>query len=394
MRPSSLMVSSLLVLALAVGDSKHAERETPPLEHLVLFESASSYSAWPAVARTHDDEILVLFTDTEEHMAPDGRIVGIRSKDEGQTWSAPFEVYDTPLDERESGITALSDGSLLVHLWSTRHTPASYGRMPAGSYDDDMIARWVDHVSRPAYTEAARLQGSHIAVSRDGGRTWSTVIDGPDTIHGGIQLNDGTLLTASYRTSRDYVTVHKASSWDGTWEFIAEIHSPQPDSLRFGEPSIVQLPTGRVIMMIRTTTRPYNDSDPRCFLWETYSDDGGMTWETPFQTPLWGFPPHLLRLRDGRIVVTYGHRRSPFGQRAAVSEDGVTWRKEDEIILRDDAPNKDLGYPASVQLKDGRILTVYYQSHATDTLRPPEGPPPDRHKPDILGTIWSPPDRP
>jgi hypothetical protein len=143
-------------------------------------------------------------------------------------------------------------------------------------------------------------------------------------------------------------------------------------------------------MMMRVTPKPYSNVDPRSVLWETYSDDGGLTWVDPYPTPLWGFPPHLTLLDDGRVVVAYGRRKPPFGQRAAVSEDGVTWRAEDEIVLRDDAPNEDLGYPASIQLNNGSVLTVYYQSHPSDTLRPPEGPPPGRHKPDILGTIWWP----
>jgi len=31
------------------------------------------------------------------------------------------------------------------------------------------------------------------------------------------------------------------------------------------------------------------------------------------------------------------------------------------VILRDDAPNSDLGYPATVACDDGSLLTVYYQ---------------------------------
>lgn len=361
------------------------------LEHSTLFTADSLYTAWPAIARAGTGELVVLYTQTDEHMGPDGRIVGVRSSDEGRTWSAPFPVYDTPLDERESGLTVLDDGTLLAHFWSTQHTPASYGRMAPGSYHAGTVSRWTAHVDRPAYRNATAQAGARVAISTDAGRTWSPTAKGPDTIHGGIQLQDGTLLTAAYRQSRNYVTIHKAPAWDGPWTETAAVHSPQPDSLRFGEPSVVQLPSGRVLLMMRTTTIPYNDADPRCFLWETYSDDGGLTWVPPFQTPLWGFPPHLLLLEDGRVLVTYGHRRPPYGQRAALSTDGITWQKDQEIVLRADAPNKDLGYPASVQLRDGRVLTVYYQAHPTDTLRPPEGPPPDRHKPDILATRWTPP---
>ncbi len=38
---------------------------------------------------------------------------------------------------------------------------------------------------------------------------------------------------------------------------------------------------------------------------------------------------------------------------------GATWTYN--YILRDDGPDSDLGYPASVELDDGSILTVYYQ---------------------------------
>ena len=37
---------------------------------------------------------------------------------------------------------------------------------------------------------------------------------------------------------------------------------------------------------------------------------------------------------------------------------GRTW--SDEVILRDDAPSSDLGYPVATELKDGRIFTAYY----------------------------------
>ncbi|MGA7304179.1 MAG: sialidase family protein, partial [Rhodothermales bacterium] len=294
-----------------------------------------------------------------------------------------------PLDEREAGITVLRDGRLVLHLWSTRHTEQSYGAMAPGSYFDETVSKWVDHVNSKTYLEAADLEGGHAMMSSDGGRTWSDPVDGPDSIHGGIQLADGSILVASYRLTRDYVTLNKAETWEGPYREIADVHPPNADSLRFGEPSILQLPSGRVIMMMRVTPKPYSDNDPRSVLWETYSDDNGVTWVDPSPTPLWGFPPHLMLYDDGRVVVTYGYRRPPYGERAAVSDDGITWRKEDEIVLRDDAPNKDLGYPASVELNDGRVLTVYYQSHPSDTLRPPEGPPPDRHKPDIWATIWS-----
>jgi len=40
--------------------------------------------------------------------------------------------------------------------------------------------------------------------------------------------------------------------------------------------------------MIRAVAPRYDDTSPRCVLWETFSDDGGATWVQPFRTPLWG----------------------------------------------------------------------------------------------------------
>ena len=106
---------------------------------------------------------------------------------------------------------------------------------------------------------------------------------------------------------------------------------------------------------------------------ERWSDDGGRTWSHPLRTPIWGYPPHLLKLRDGRILCSYGYRRDPMGIRAVLSADnGKTWDMDNVIILRDDggAPGQfrkegetgsgDLGYPISTQLSDGSILTAYY----------------------------------
>lgn len=72
---------------------------------------------------------------------------------------------------------------------------------------------------------------------------------------------------------------------------------------------------------------------------------------------------------SGRILCTYGYRRKPFGIRAAFSEDdGLTWDMNHEVIIRDDGIHRDLGYPASVLLNDGRILSTYY-FHGEDGVR-------------------------
>jgi hypothetical protein len=59
--------------------------------------------------------------------------------------------------------------------------------------------------------------------------------------------------------------------------------------------------------------------------------------------------------------MSYGHRRKPFGNQARVSNDhGHTW--SEPISISEDGIRGDLGYPSTVELTDGTLLTVWYES--------------------------------
>ena len=74
-----------------------------------------------------------------------------------------------------------------------------------------------------------------------------------------------------------------------------------------------------------------------------------------------GSPPHLI-CADGTLISVYGHRQRPLSIRAAFSRDrGKTWDVEN-VITEVETEYGDIGYPCSVALKDGSILTVYYAS--------------------------------
>ena len=98
---------------------------------------------------------------------------------------------------------------------------------------------------------------------------------------------------------------------------------------------------------------------------QTESLDGGRTWSTPRPLGFHGSPPHMVRHSSGALVLTYGYRLSPFGQRVAISRDeGATW--EHDWILRDDGLDLDLGYPSTVEFPGGDLFSVYYQRVAGD----------------------------
>jgi hypothetical protein len=352
-----------------------------------LFQDGAVYAAWPALVRAANGDLVLAFARTEQHLGPDGAIVTMRSTDNGTTWSPPTVAYDSPLDDRECGLTVGPDGCLLLHVWSTFWKRESYASLAPGSYPRETIERWIKHVDAPAYRAAEKQQGAHVLISRDSGLTWSKPLPGPDSVHGGITLHDGSLLTASYREEVKNISLCAATVSEGPWTLRHIIRTPAPERLHFGEPHLVQLPTGRILVMIRATAAAYDDQRDDLFLWETYSDDNGQTWAKPFPTPLWGFPPHLTVLCDGRVLVTYGYRRKPFGERAALSADGVTWDASQVIVLRDDAPNLDLGYPASLEISPGTVLTVYYQKPALDPADK------HRHRTAIMATLWRVPPR-
>ena len=65
--------------------------------------------------------------------------------------------------------------------------------------------------------------------------------------------------------------------------------------------------------------------------------------------------------------MSYGHRRKPFGNQARVSTNyGKTW--SDPIIVSGDGAGGDLGYPSTVQLDDGSLVTVWYEKLAGSSL--------------------------
>jgi hypothetical protein len=148
-----------------------------------------------------------------------------------------------------------------------------------------------------------------------------------------------------------------------TWQWLAEIPARKGDSAsnQYHELHAVEANDGTIIAHIR------NHSDANKY-WtlQSESKDGGKTWSEPHPI-CYGLPSHLLKLHDGRLLMTYGHRKPPFGNQARVSTDnGQTW--SEAMTISGDGKGGDLGYPSTVELADGSLLTVWYESMAEPKL--------------------------
>ena len=129
-------------------------------------------------------------------------------------------------------------------------------------------------------------------------------------------------------------------------------------------PQATRRKDGTVVCLVRAQETISQEINPRgeiYYISQHESKDDGKTWEY-IGNPVYGHggnPPALSVLTDGTWVLTYGYRVRPFGIRCKYSEDeGRTW--SEEIILRDDAYTRDLGYPRSTALADGSLFVCYY----------------------------------
>ena len=367
----ALIVSGVLIVLQAAAAA-------PAKRDMVLYRHAKRYCAFPSLYRSLTDELWVSFgwNTTRSHY---GRAAGgetggeaLYSPDGGDTWRqrGKDEQYVGPPAELSAFV--LKDGALLS-IGPRMHEVLPMSKKEELEKQGVAVKVWpAGHISacyrvlmRRRAPGATKWVSSYVKLPRFasmGGFGRGAVID------------DGTILKPVYGVAQkddpaSRAWVLRSTDNGSSWQFVTMaydgVHS-------FNEAELIQLPDGRVLGMIRAFGG--RGSAPRYdwgFLWQTVSADRGLTWSKPVRTAMWGYPPHLLLTKEGDVLCTYGYRRLPFGIRACFSRDqGRTWDIENEVILRCDAlpegpgPGRgaagDLGYPRTVQLRDGSFFTAYY----------------------------------
>lgn len=314
-----------------------------------------------------DGEILLTCREATEHFANDGDVILLRSKDDGKTWGDKQVIAGIKhLDEREGCGVQLRDGTIVVGVfYNNNYTPD-------GTYNWDSKGQ---SASEYEHSLPKLKLGTYILRSKDNGHTWSkpdfidikrmpfSAMEGPTDVP--IQISDGSILMGVigyglHGDPKNIAAVMLRSTDEGqTWQYYSTIASDPGGKLGgFLEPGIVRTKSGRIVAGLR-------NSSPEGAIYITYSDDDGKTWVTPMKTEMIGHPVDIIQLSDGRLMASYGIRpgrhTQPGGIRACFSSDnGKTWDINTEVQLRSDFLNWDIGYPHSMELPDGKVLTAYY----------------------------------
>lgn len=345
------------------------------------------YFAWPSVDRLDDGTLMVASSGLRStHPCPWGKTVLHTSSDDGVTWSESRVVNDSPLDDRDAGVVNLGGGNVLVS-WASVDVRKQYFDAAMKEAFVEMegaeeVESWREKLASVTDEDAKRYLGSWLMLSGDNGATWGDHVRVPVyTPHGPIRLSNGDLLYLGKRfvvdrEELDFGNVVAAYSSDGgrTWAERGTVPVyPRTHSGNYAEPHVVELPSGKLIGMIRVEVPVSGERAHHLdhagvlpfSMMQAESVDGGMTWGNLKPLNFHGSPPHLVLHSSGALVLTYGYRLQGYGQRVAISYDeGASW--DYDFVLRDDGIDWDLGYPKTIEMQDGSLFTVYYQKVVGD----------------------------
>ncbi len=364
MRVKWMIAAALLV---AMVQAAEAPRD---VRNVLVYRADGRFGGWPANHGiwSWSNEILVGFSAAWfKHMPADRHQYDnskpeeprlARSLDGGATWTIETPRSLLPPEQGGAAVTDLKepmDFSQPGFVMTIRYSDKDTGESRLW-YSTDRGKSWHGAYRFPLFGQSGVAARTDYVVE---GKRQALVV-----------------LTASKKNGQEG-RVFCARTKDGglSWNFVSWL-GDEPPGFRI-MPSTVRLPNGTLLSAARTH-EPSDANHIDLFR----STDRGASW-TMTAPPVsstgahGGNPPYLLRLRDGRLCLTYGYRGEPYGIRARLSsDDGKTWGEE--IMLRADGAAWDLGYVRSAERPDGKIVTVYYFNDQPSSER------------FIAATIWSP----
>lgn len=385
----ALIVLTLAPLSAQAGAEEGLIYALKPMRATKVTIARQGY--FPRLDVLPNDELLSVFKMGAGHVGKHGYAGLSRSSDGGMTWTEPVKIFDLP--KADDGVDAhgvLRDGTILYgavsYGWEGERY--SYKNWYANSYiirSQDQGHTW----SEPAKVNIAPFTWAYPfgrIIELADGQLLMTMYGGylPLSLRGPA-ANDKDDVTREMRKlgdqkpeqqRGDFAFIIKSKDGGKTWGDLHVI------ARGFNETCPVLLPNQRILVAMRST-------EGGAYTATSYSDDGGNTWSLPIQISNQSeHPADLLLLKSGELLLTHGQRNKPYGVQVMVSKDnGTTWGAN-RVMLAWDGDHMDLGYPVTVQRKDGKLVTAYYIVYGQKNKVVLEGPSPEEAY--IKGIIWDP----
>src|SRR6185312_10993443 len=247
-------------------------------------QAAGGYAAFPDICCLPDGELFCVFYSGYGHIShPDaqwprgGRIMAVRSSDQGRSWSNPVVIIDTPHDDRDPSVACVKDGTLTLDWFTPR--PELHGQ--------DALVVW-------------------FARSSDRGKTWSEPVelklDSPYSFACSSpvrQLPDGSLILGLYHedNQRNVAFGATVKSYDGgkTWKDLALIGQNSGAYLD-AETDVAPLANGKLLAALRSS---------KTDMYYAESADLGKTWGPVKSFGFKGHCPYLLRHSSGTLLLAH-----------------------------------------------------------------------------------------
>ncbi|PIU63488.1 MAG: hypothetical protein COS85_15920 [Armatimonadetes bacterium CG07_land_8_20_14_0_80_59_28] len=324
------------------------------------------YDEYPCAARLGNGDLLVVFTRATMTTKPmQAMIVGIRSCDDGRTWSEPFTLISTP-DMLDFDPNTIAWDNTVMVISTTCPILHAYGQVTTSRF---------------------------LAVrSEDNARTWSEPVEISHApyvycsgkINPGVRFPDGTLafaFTADEHLQSGREVTGDSESWGASGVMISTddgltwapgetvgIQQERPEGLSaingLDEPALAVCRDGSLYALLRSGFEQ---------LYEACSPDQGRTWGEPKPSGLTAHncPADLCVFNHPRLgrgwLVVYDHSpKNRYPLAVAISMDeGVSW-SQPKIIADEGVPTC---YPACVQASSGDIFLVWQQDRAGSDAR-------------------------
>ena len=302
------------------------------LERSLVCAGAGQF---PVLARG-DDVLAIALRAGGDHYGLEGTLATTWSDDGGRTWSEPVEVAPRGSDVRNPAFAILPDGRWLLAYWraGTRCYPGGTWRLPepiAGERD------------------------LFVVTSADRGRTWSA----PSP-----QRSEALAWASPYGrmiACGDALVMAAYGPPLGAKQFDAIVLRSRDGGATWGDESRVLAGASELALcvagdvLVGAVRRASGDTAI------VTSRDAGYSWTEPVAVTRAGEHPGDLCVlaTSGKLLLTFGRRIRPLGCGALTSSDGgATWANE--VLLAGDGVGNDVGYPSTVQLANGALVTALY----------------------------------